>query len=161
MALDQISLQLEEIHRAATASPQIQLGTGVSPRDVDAAEEILALKFPASMRRFLQSYGTIQLPGPEIYGLYRGVNPAYYDDDCPLIDIVYLALKRRQNFAMNPNWVLLLSCDGDWEFFLDTSANAGGEPPVFYIDIEQPNLKNDYAPDFLDFVLKRIAIHRN
>lgn len=148
----------EKIEALARSSGRVQLGVGVTEDDIQTAEAILEVTFPKSLCDFFLTYGNIQILSDDIYGLSRGLKKEFYEDECPLIDMVYFCLNERSKYKVSSSWVILMDT-GEDRFYMDTC--DGPEPPVIVTSAEEPAVVRRYAENFLDFLAKRLHLYTN
>lgn len=129
----------------------------VGPRDealVQAAENALGLKFPATYRRFLLEYGTGNFDSSEVFGV---VDDDFTHSSGPYA--VWCTLNERAEGGL-PNNLVVIYSDGAGAFFcLDCADKEGEEAPVvaYYIGFpaaQQP--REVIAEDFGEFLLQLV-----
>jgi hypothetical protein len=135
------------MHSMSTESgSRWQGGTGVSSSDIERAEELIGYRLPEEYRAWVLAFGAAY------YGNYElnGVAPfSVRESGLPLVGDV--AAKHKINLNQrdwNPEWLELLSLEGDEIYFIDN-----GQPgaPVMLLEAgqERPNL---FASGFFDFL---------
>jgi SMI1 / KNR4 family (SUKH-1) len=142
----------DEIEALVKANPGVVLfAEGVDRGWIAKAEAALGLKFPPSFVEFLCRYGGATVGGEVVNGLL-GLE---FEDACGP-DIVYNTLLDRQR-GLDRALIVLVDNDGDEMFYLDTGANnKDDENPVVRVLSEAPLEREDYAPTFAQFLLKRV-----
>jgi hypothetical protein len=141
---------IEEIRRA---NPGLVLfATGVDEHWIGRAEGALGVRFPPSFVYYLRHYGGATIGGETVNGLL-GID---FEDACGP-DIVYNTLLDRDSRGIDPPLVVLVDNDGDEFFYLDTGKTDNeGESPVRRELVEAKGERPEYAPNFAEFLLKRI-----
>jgi cell wall assembly regulator SMI1 len=108
-------------------------GHGARDRDIADAESELGVRFPASYRAFLSTFGSVRVSFDMLYGLGPDV-PSPYE----LVKNVLC--ERYEAHPHIPKHLLPILNDGAGNHYcLDTAAFQGNECPVVFWDHEHPD----------------------
>ncbi|WP_175496955.1 SMI1/KNR4 family protein [Actinopolyspora alba] len=116
-----------------------------SPPDAELinwAESSVGLKLPPTFRRYLETLGGCDLPGEEIYGLFRDRS-----DDSVVHGFSEETLESRRDIVNFPGFLIPFMEDGMGGFYvMDTSqADASGEAPVYIWTPEFKDSPGEYV----------------
>jgi hypothetical protein len=113
------------------------------PKLIEAAEQALGFRFPATYRRFVAEYGAGSVGGTEIYGV---VDADFESSSVP--DGVWYNLTLRRDGSDESVYVFYDVGDGE-TFCLDTTqVAADGEMPVVGVRLGGGDDRDEIAPDF-------------
>lgn len=123
-----LSLIEQLIQRNLAEGSDIAVSAGVSQDMIQQAESMLGVRFPASYRAFLATYGAIEID----CGSFAGLTPeGKVGDDG---DVVSFTRYAREHYRLPDPYVALDFQDGDFWLCLDTSqVDAQGESPVVLV----------------------------
>lgn len=144
---------MEEIEQHILLYPdQIRPFQNVDDAIIAEAEEFLGVHFPRSYRRYLQSWGNLEIGSTEIYGLF---GPDFVNSSVP--DVAWFHKKIREVQSIPNHLVIIQNHDDDCYDCLDSSAmNADGECPVVRWDAVNDRVEWVVAEDFVGFLRRRI-----
>lgn len=122
---------------------------------INAAENVLNIKFPEDYRRFLTEYGTAEIGAEEIYGI---VKADFVNSGIP--DAIWLTLKKRADSDLRKELVIIYS-DGMGNYFaMDFGNQTNGNPKIVsytpgYSEDEQmyPVMADSFGEFFYDLVI--------
>lgn len=148
---------VEELTRAlsiAQSDETADFGDGASPDEIEAAEEYLGIKFPASYREFLRLVGWCSFGGREFYGITPGGVGA------TSVPSVTFATQAERVRGLPRTYILIEDSGGDEQFVLGSGAPDDRDSPV---EVWRPGTKDKgltVAPDFGSYLLQA-AIEAN
>lgn len=125
-------------------------GEGTSLDWIEKAEKAIGVTFPPSYRWWLQNYKGGQIGGEEIYSIYETDFDSVVGGD-----IVFRYRRDHLDGFLKPTQIAICDSDIDACFYMETAIrDEMGECPIMSSVTEQ-----EYAADFLDFLMKRIALY--
>lgn len=130
--MTQVGAPFESLLETLARDPAAEIGRGASEEQIDLAEAVLAVHFPADFRRFLQRIGWGGRDDWEIFGI---------GDDVPeFLELVAITVQERTTYGPNlPSGFVPVLNDGGMSLYcLDTSAGDGQHCPVVAWDLEAP-----------------------
>jgi hypothetical protein len=106
---------------------------GPKPESLVAkAEQILALRFPPSYRRFLLEWGCGDLKGLEVFGL---IDDVFENSTAP--NAIWLTLNKRASIGLDPGFVIVADVGDGTSYALDTRhIDDAGEAPVLRVSVD-------------------------
>lgn len=127
---------------------------------INAAENVLNVKFPEDYRRFLTEYGTVEIGAEEVYGI---VKADFVNSGIP--DTIWLTLKKRADSDLRKELVIIYS-DGMGNYFaMDFGNQTDGNPKIVsfapgYSEDEQmyPVMADSFGDFFMIWLFRKMRL---
>jgi hypothetical protein len=133
---------LEEVKRILSDNPELSdVGQSQTEEAIALAEKALAVKFPASFREYLKTWGWLSFGPTEYMGLGTTIR-----------SVVAVTERLRRDHSLPANFVVVSSHEGDEYVCLDTSMLKDGECPVVIWDSPTKSVSRPRAPTFGKFL---------